>query len=104
MPLRIDLYSQGVEILKKLIDRAEDLGDLFDLPAEAFAGSAKISVTAGKHALIDNHKGVLAFSDSQVLVSCARGRLAISGSSLRLDTMSASQLLVSGKIQRVEWE
>lgn len=104
MTRRIDLYRLGVFRLKRLIRAAEDISDLLQLPADALAGAAKVSVTGGKHALIENHRGLLGFSETQVTVALNRGKLIISGSALQLVTMTVSQLSVSGKIQHVEFE
>ena len=104
MPRRIGLYRTEVKRLKRLQNAAEDISDLLELPADALAGSIKLSVTGGRHALIENHCGLLSFSDSEVILAASRGKLVIRGSGLRLGIMTAGQLSVSGKIQNVELE
>ena len=101
---RIGLYRLGVEALRKLIDMSEDLCDRFALPADALLGALKLTVTGGRQVFIDNHKGILSYSDERVLLSTGKGKLLIYGQALRLETMTAGQLLINGKIQRVEWE
>ena len=61
-------------------------------------------MTAGRRILIENHRGILAYSPDQIVVSTGRGRLCLSGSGLRLGAMNREELLVKGKLQRVEWE
>ena len=46
----------------------------------------------------------LDYSPDQIVVSTGRGRLCLSGSGLRLGAMNREELLVKGKLQRVEWE
>ncbi|MGI5976447.1 MAG: YabP/YqfC family sporulation protein [Candidatus Limivicinus sp.] len=82
----------------------ENLTASLGLPEDVVLGSLKLSVTAGKRALVENHRGVLSFSDTQVIIAAKRGQLAIEGTELSIMAMTKSQILISGKIQTVEWQ
>ncbi len=90
--------------LKNTAAFASDLAERLDLPEDALLGKAKITVTAGKRALIENHHGILEYGKEQILVSTGRGRIRIVGSELKLLAMNGSELLISGKLNSVEWE
>lgn len=100
----IDLYGQEVAALKKIGILAADLAERLELPEDALLSAAKLSLTAGRRALVENHKGILEYGTERILISTGRGKISLSGSELRLVAMSKSQLLISGKIQNVEWE
>lgn len=100
----IDLYGQEVAALKKIGILAADLAERLELPEDALLSAAKLSLTAGRRALIENHKGILEYGTERILISTGRGKISLSGSELRLVAMSKSQLLISGRIQNVEWE
>lgn len=83
------------------------LGDLaarLELPEEAVSGAAKVTVFAGKRALIENHRGVLEFVPERVVVATAGGKLILSGSRLSIQCMGGRDLLVCGYLQHAEWE
>ena len=75
-----------------------------ELPEEALLGALKLTVTGGRQALVENHRGLLDYSEERILISAIKGKLAISGTGLSLAAMNKSELLVKGRIQSVEWE
>jgi len=99
----IELYGQGVAALKKIKMLASDLSERLELPEEALLGETKLTVTAGRRALIENHRGILEYGPEYIAVSTRAGRLGLSGSGLRLLAMNRRELLIGGKIQSVEW-
>lgn len=87
----------------KDLKKAQELADRLQLPMEAL-GAAKLSLTAGRWLLLENHSGVMEYSAERVCIGCGRGRVNISGAGLKIDAMSGSEILLSGRIQTVEWE
>ena len=90
--------------MKSFADRLEHLEEKARLPEEALSGELKLSVTAGKRALLENHRGILSFESSLVTVAARRGRVILRGEGLYIAAMSAHWLLICGKIQGVDWE
>ena len=89
--------------MKKRKLLALDLSEKLQLPEEALLGAAKLTVTAGRRVLIENHRGILEYSTEYIAVSTGKGRIGLNGSELRLLAMSGRELLVGGRIQSVEW-
>lgn len=82
----------------------EDIAERMELPAEALLGAAKLSVTAGKRAVVENHRGVLEYSPLHIVIGTSRGKLSISGSDLIIRAMNKTELLITGRIQTAEWD
>ncbi|MBQ7143782.1 MAG: sporulation protein [Oscillospiraceae bacterium] len=75
-----------------------------DLPAEAVGGTTRVTLTGADRVLVENHKGLLCCTDTEVAVSCGRGCIRISGAELLLRAMDAEMLVVTGRIAGVEVE
>ena len=75
-----------------------------DFPAEAVAGATRVTMTGADRVLVENHKGLLCCTDTEVAVSCGHGSIRISGAELLLRAMDAEMLVVTGRIAGVEVE
>ena len=76
--------------------------DSVGLPAELFSDFPSISI-AGERAIIENHKGLLAFSDHEVLLLTGNGKLRIQGSGFIIHTYSGQDFILSGKVSDVKF-
>lgn len=108
MKMCIALYKNicRIEVLtmKKLSELPVDLAEKLELPAEIVPGTGTVTVSGGKQALVEGHRGVIAYSEERLVVALGRGKINISGSGLKLRAMSSAQLMISGRIQGLEWE
>lgn len=75
-----------------------------DLPADALAGGARVTLTGPSRLLIENHRGLLNLESNRVIVNTGLCRLTILGEGLKLDSMNRSELLITGQIFAVELE
>lgn len=91
-------------VLKQVRELALDLSERLELPEEALLGAGKISVTAGRRALVENHRGILEYGRDRIVVGMNRGQVRLNGSELQLLAMNKRELLIGGRIQSVEWE
>ena len=81
-----------------------DLSERLDLPPEAFPGSARLTVTAGRQALVENHRGILSYSEEEIVLGTGKGRISLIGDGLHLTAMNRSDVMILGTIRRMEWE
>lgn len=100
----IALYGTEVTAVKKAKLLLGDLCDRLELPEEAAAGAAKLTITDGRRALVENHRGLLEYGEEQIRISTGRGQIVLRGRDLTLSAMSGKELLIRGKLQSAEWE
>lgn len=81
----------------------EALAEKLDLPAEALAGVFRVTVTGKERILIENHRGVLAYTDTEVEVGGGTARLRIRGERLLLRAMNREMLLITGVIYSMDY-
>ena len=89
--------------MKKWKELPYDLAVQLSLPTELSAWTGRLTVTGGKTALIEDHRGIIEYSDTRIVVSAGRGKIIISGTGLKLTAMNRGELLVNGRIQSAEW-
>ena len=89
--------------MKKKHDALPALADRLELPEEALTGTGKLTVTAGRRALIENHKGILEYSPERISVSFGRESLNLYGQELRIVAMNRRELLIAGELQEIAW-
>ena len=89
--------------MKKLRELPYELADKLELPEDVLLGSGKLTVTGGRSAVIENHRGVLEYTAERIVVAVPRGKGCLDGTGLRLKAMNKNELLVGGRIRNIEW-
>ena len=89
--------------MKKLRELPYELADKLELPEDVLLGSAKLTVTGGRSAVIENHHGVLEYTAERIVVAVPCGKVCLDGTGLRLKAMNKNELLVGGRIRNIEW-
>lgn len=88
-----------------MVNLLERIAKLTDLPADTVAGAPKIVLSGDCRAVVENHRGLLQYTES-VIAAAAAGRctVRIRGEGLTLRAMDRRVLVVSGKIFGVDME
>lgn len=82
----------------------ENLARRTDLPADIVAGALKVTLTGAERVLVENHRGILAYTDGLVEVGGRGLLLRVRGEGLLLRAMDSEMLLVTGKISGLDLE
>lgn len=75
-----------------------------EIPREAISNIPKITITGFDEVMIENFKGILEYEDYFVRVSTQIGNININGFNLKLNQMTDNDILVSGKIESLDFE
>lgn len=75
--------------------------DRLDLPEEPGFGETLVEITADRRVLVENHRGVIQYGQTEICVKVKFGVIHICGTDLELTRMSSDQLIVSGCIRGV---
>lgn len=90
--------------MKKFKELPAELAERLELPGEIVPGAGLVCLKGGRQALIQGQRGLLEYSGERIVVALSRGKLRLSGSGLELQAMNGDELMVTGRIQAVEWE
>ena len=73
------------------------------LPAEAVSGALRVVLTGRSQALVEQHRGVIGYTQNEVTVRLENGFLRIGGQGLELAEYSPQDLCVTGRIDALEF-
>lgn len=80
------------------------INDIFDIPSEVWSKLPKITITGFDEILIENFKGILEYEDFFARIKTEIGVININGFNLSLNQMTEDDILVTGKIENIDFE
>lgn len=73
------------------------------LPEDVMMDLPRITMIGQIHIYIENHRGLLTFSDQEVRLLLKQGQLLIKGKSFVIKTILPEEILLEGKIDAVSY-
>ncbi len=75
-----------------------------EIPREVISNIPKITITGFNEIMIENFKGIIEYEDYLARISTEIGNININGFNLKLNQMTDDDILVSGKIENIDFE
>lgn len=82
----------------------EYLAESMDMPKDVIMDLPKLSVCGDKEIYIENHKGLLEYTDQIISVKMRDGIIRLCGHKLRIIALRSRDIVVNGEFERVEYE
>lgn len=79
---------------------AESLG----MPKDVMMDLPRVSICGDREIYIENHKGLLEYSDNMIRVKMNDGIIDISGTGLRIIIMEQDRMVVNGVLENINYE
>lgn len=89
--------------MKRIKELPLELAEKLELPGEIMPGTGSLTITGGRRALIEGCRGLLEYSKERLVLALQRGKISINGADLCIRAMNAGTLVISGRIETVEW-
>ena len=83
---------------------SEFLAERFGMPKDVIMDLPRVSICGDREIYIENHKGLLEYSDNIIRVKMNDGIIDISGVGLRIIAMERDRLIVNGVLEHVKFE
>lgn len=74
-----------------------------DMPADVIMDLPRITMVGQLHIYLENHKGVISFSNEELRLSMKQGQLQIIGKDFVLKAILPEEILLEGFIQKVQF-
>jgi sporulation protein YqfC len=78
------------------------LAEFLELPLDTVVELPKIVVSGNQQLVIENYRGVIEYEPSVIRIGTKLGELKISGAELGLISVLKEELVIAGKIGRIE--
>lgn len=83
---------------------SEQIADFFEMPRDVVLRQNKLTVIGTNQLNIENYTGVLEYTEEAIRVKTSEHLLAIEGKGLSIDTITDTDIYISGIISCVRWE
>ncbi len=83
---------------------ANKVNQLLEIPQEVSTNLPRLTIIGFEKMLIENYKAILEYQDFYIRISTYMGILNINGYELNLKEMTTDDLLITGKIEGVDFE
>lgn len=88
----------------KLIRGKEFIAQKLDIPIDVMIDIPKIIITGNEEITIENHKGIIAFSEHEIKISSQKGIIKIQGNNFEIFYMGSNSLTINGEIRAISYE
>lgn len=72
-----------------------------ELPQDVVLDLPRITMIGQLHIYIENHRGLLTFSDKEIRILLSQGQLLVRGKAFVIKTILPEEILLEGKIDQV---
>lgn len=87
---------------KKKFQRA--VADTFELPKEILLDLPRVNLVGNIQLYVENHRGVVEYTDKTVRISISGGELVIQGENLQIKNIFSGEIFIEGTIHRLDYE
>ena len=77
---------------------------ILEIPKEISSNEPKITIMGFNEMLIENYKGILEYQEFFIRISTYIGIININGFNLNLTEMTSDDIMITGKIETVDFE
>lgn len=72
-----------------------------ELAPDLDGGETKISLTGSGEAVIENYKGILQYTDSEILIQSLRGKVLLRGKNMEIVWYTSLEMKITGAISSI---
>ena len=84
--------------------KVRKIDEILEIPEELSTNNPKLTIMGFERVLIENYRGILEYQDYFVRLNTYIGIININGFNLKLEEMTTDDLLVTGKIDSIDFE
>ena len=82
----------------------ETFSDMWGVPKDIIMDLARLTITGSREIYIENHRGIIKFSDSEILIKTQEGILSVCGEGLEIEHIRTGDMLILGYFKKLGYE
>ena len=90
--------------MRKPKKRQNRFEELLEIPKEISSQNPKITIMGFEELFVENYKAILEYQDFYVRLSTHIGIINVNGFELKLNEMTNDDILITGKIEGIDFE
>jgi sporulation protein YqfC len=79
------------------------VANLMEVPKDAIMDLPRITIIGGLQLYVENHKGIVEFSDHRLRLTLSQGELVIMGKQLVVKSIFSKEILIEGEIDGIQY-
>jgi sporulation protein YqfC len=79
------------------------VANLMEVPKDAILDLPRITIIGGLQLYVENHKGIVEFTDHRLRLSLSQGELIILGKHLIVKSIFSKEILIEGEIDGIQY-
>lgn len=95
--------KKNSERIQKRELKKEAILDSLKLPKDICLGALKVTLTGNREAWIENYRGILEYTECQILLQCKTCQVCFEGTGLSIDYYTTEDMKISGNICCVKY-
>lgn len=80
------------------------IAEKFEIPIEVVEDISKISIIGDEEITIENHKGILSFTDREIIINTSLGKIMVKGINFEISYLSQSTITIKGSFSSFKVE
>jgi len=97
------IYIEVDAVGKKSYKIREKLSNTFELPKDIVLDVSKVIITGTEQVTIENHKGIVEYSEELIRINTGSGIMKLCGKSLTIKTILQEEITITGAISNIEF-
>lgn len=93
-----------IAVMKMKKERRRGFTEVLAIPPETVTELPLVSVRGNRSVCIENHRGIVGYSEECVQIAVKKGSIFVFGQELHIACMSRRSLELRGRISSMEWE
>ncbi len=93
-----------IAVMKMKKDLTRGVAEALSIPPETLSELPLVSVRGNRSVCIENHRGIVGYSEDCVQIAVKKGSIFVFGQKLHIACMSRRSLELRGRISSMEWE
>ncbi|MCL2052508.1 MAG: YabP/YqfC family sporulation protein [Lachnospiraceae bacterium] len=85
------------------VPKHEKIVESLKLPKDSLLGASIVTVTGNSEAFIENYKGMIEYTDENILLQGKTCRIAIEGQRLLIEYYTNEDMKITGRITKVSY-